>query len=427
MRLEDLLIDDVERGVFRVHRSTMTSQALFELERERIFARRWLYVGHESEVPRPGDFQRRQAAGRPLIFVRGSDGVVRVLLNSCRHRGALVCRAQAGSAETFSCFYHGWTYDNLGALVGLPDAGAYAPSFDRSAMALVSPPRVESYRGFYFAAFDRDAPPVAAWLGQAATFIDMVADQAAAGIRVLPAAIRYGIRANWKLMAENSVDSYHVPSLHQSYLRFMAGQGVTVSRPKGASWGMDLGHGHGAFSGQVRSVGLYGGAVSRLGDATKAGLERIRERQVARYGEERSDWAPGRVNFLVYPSCAFVGMTTLRAIFPLSPERTEISTWVIVPADEAGEALAARVNDIPLFQGPGGFASPDDVEAMESCQAGFAAREVEWTDLSRGMQRTPRDSDEVQIRAFWRQWHADLLGIAAANAEDRADAPGGGV
>ena len=408
MRLEDLLIDDVESGVFRVHRSTMTSEALLEVERERIFGRRWLYVGHDSEVPGPGDFRRREVAGRPLVMVRGSDGAVRVLLNSCRHRGALVCRAQTGSAETFSCFYHGWTYDNKGALIGLPDPSGYSPAFDRAQMGLLPPPHVESYRGFHFVNFDRAAASLAASLGHVRTFIDVIADQSPAGIRVLPAAIRYGIRANWKLMAENSVDSYHVPSLHQSYLRFMAGQGVAVSRPKGTSWGMDLGQGHGAFSGLVRSAGLYGGSVSRVSETTKAALEHIRDEQVARYGEERRDWAPGRMNFLVYPSCAFVGMTTLRAISPVSTDRTEISTWVVVPADEVGEALAARVNDIPLFQGPGGFASPDDVEAMESCQAGFAAREVEWTDLSRGMQRTPRDSDEVQIRAFWRQWHADL-------------------
>src|SRR3954467_7556133 len=103
MQLQDLVIDDPERGVFRVHRSTMTSGEVLALERERIFERCWLYVGHESEVAERGSFRRRQVAGRPLVLIRGSDGVVRVLQNTCRHRGAMVCRGIAGSAEPYTC------------------------------------------------------------------------------------------------------------------------------------------------------------------------------------------------------------------------------------------------------------------------------------------------------------------------------------
>ncbi|HUP28572.1 MAG TPA: Rieske (2Fe-2S) protein, partial [Usitatibacter sp.] len=152
MQLQDLVIDDPERGVFRVHRSTMTSDEVLALERERIFERCWLYVGHESEVAERGSFRRRQVAGRPLVLIRGSDGVVRVLQNSCRHRGAMVCRTDAGSAEAFTCFYHGWTYNNKGELVGVPDAAGYPSSFDRGQLGLHEP-RTQSYRGFTFVNF----------------------------------------------------------------------------------------------------------------------------------------------------------------------------------------------------------------------------------------------------------------------------------
>ena len=422
MQLQDLLIDDPQRGVFRVHRSTMTSDEVLAFERERIFERCWLYVGHESEVAQRGSYRRRQVAGRPLFIIRGSDGVVRVLQNSCRHRGAMVCRADAGSAEALTCFYHGWTYNNKGELVGVPDAEGYPPSFDRAEHGLHAP-RTQSYRGFYFVNFAPQAQDLISYLGDARAFIDIVADQSDAGIRVVPNSIRYGINANWKLMAENSVDSYHVPSLHRTYLQYMAGQGITVAlQEKGKSWGLDLGKGHGAFSGVQRSEGAYGSAATRLADATRQHIERIRQIQLERYGKELADvdWAPGRVNFLVYPNLAFVGKTTVRTIWPVSATSTEVIAWTIVPADESGAALDARVNDVPLFQGPGGFATPDDVEALESCQAGFAAREVEWTDLSKGMQRAPQSSDEVQIRAFWRQWHADLLGLPSPRvAHDR--------
>jgi p-cumate 2,3-dioxygenase subunit alpha len=410
MQLEELVVDDPERGVFRVHRSVMTSDDVLELERERIFERCWLYVGHESEVPGRGDFHRRRIAGRPLIVWRGSDGTVRVLENSCRHRGAMLCRTDAGSAESLTCFYHGWTYNTEGALTGVPDAKGYPASFDRSELGLVPVPRLESYRGFLFVHFDPEAQGLLSYLGETRTFIDLVVDQSPAGIRVLPNTVRYGINANWKLMSENSVDSYHVPALHQTYLQYMARQGITVSlQQNGTSWGLDLGAGHGAFSGLERSAGFYGSSVTPQSDATKNEIERMRRAQVERYGEQRSNWAPGRINLLVYPNFAFVGKTSIRSIWPVTAGTTEVSLWTVVPADETGAALAERVNDIPLFQGPGGFATPDDVEALESCQAGFAARGVAWTDLSKGMHRPPDGGDEDQIRSFWRQWHAQIL------------------
>ena len=106
METKDLIVDDGERGIFRYHRSTMTSPRILELERERIFDRCWLYLGHESEVEAPGDFRRRTVAGRPLFFARSLDGQVRVFLNTCPHRGALICRQDEGNAKIFQCFYH---------------------------------------------------------------------------------------------------------------------------------------------------------------------------------------------------------------------------------------------------------------------------------------------------------------------------------
>ena len=87
MEIKDLITDDRERGIFRVHRSSMTSTDLFHRERELIFNRCWIYLGHESEVEKPGDYRRRTVAGRPLFFARGKDGEVRVFLNTCSHRG----------------------------------------------------------------------------------------------------------------------------------------------------------------------------------------------------------------------------------------------------------------------------------------------------------------------------------------------------
>ena len=101
-------------GLFRVNRRAFTDRECLEQERRAIFDKCWIYVGHESEVPHAGDYRSRNVAGRPMILVRGDDSVVRVLLNTCTHRGAMVCRQKSGNAKTFQCPYHAWTYNSRG-------------------------------------------------------------------------------------------------------------------------------------------------------------------------------------------------------------------------------------------------------------------------------------------------------------------------
>ena len=114
METKDLIIDDRARGIFKVHRSAMTSEELFRREQELIFNRCWIYLGHESEVANPGDYRRRTVAGRPLFFTRGRDGRLRAFLNTCPHWGALICLRDEGNAEVLQCFYHDWTFNSHG-------------------------------------------------------------------------------------------------------------------------------------------------------------------------------------------------------------------------------------------------------------------------------------------------------------------------
>ena len=154
LALEQLVIDNRTEGLFRVNRRVFTDPAILALEQQRVFERSWIYAGHTSEVPQPGDFLARRVAGRPIILVRGTDGVVRVLLNTCPHRGARVCLEPRGNCKTFQCFYHAWTFNNHGELIGVPGEDAYSAAFDRQALGLAAPPRVENYRGFVFLSFD---------------------------------------------------------------------------------------------------------------------------------------------------------------------------------------------------------------------------------------------------------------------------------
>jgi p-cumate 2,3-dioxygenase alpha subunit len=103
------VVEDKAKLTFSVSREALVAPEILERERRAVFDTCWIYVGHGSEVPEPGDFKSRDIAGRPVIFCRDHGGAVRCLLNSCRHRGAMVCVAREGRQRYFTCPYHGWT------------------------------------------------------------------------------------------------------------------------------------------------------------------------------------------------------------------------------------------------------------------------------------------------------------------------------
>ena len=134
-----------------------------------------------------------------------------------------MCTEREGNRRRFQCIYHGWTYGNDGRLVGVPGADAYAESFDKSAYGLRRPRRFEEYRGFWFMCLDADADPLTNYLGGAKDYIDLVIDQSPSGqMEIIAGVQEYDVAANWKLMVENSVDDYHLPSTHSTWLNFMA-------------------------------------------------------------------------------------------------------------------------------------------------------------------------------------------------------------
>ncbi len=113
---------------------------------------------------------------------------------------------------------------------------------------------------------------------------------------------------------------------------------------------------------------------------------------------------------------------TIRTFSPVRAGEMDVTAWEIAPAEESGERLARRLHSFLEFLGPGGFATPDDVEALDSCQIGFAADGVEWSDISRGMTREPRPDDELQMRSFWREWQARMTGTRRSDWSDQRPA-----
>ena len=206
----------VDRQKGLVGRHIFSDPSIYEMELERIFARAWQFVCHESQIPNPGDFFQSYIAEDRVICVRDKDGGVNVLLNSCRHRGNSVCRADSGHASSFMCAYHGWTYDLKGKLVGVPGfKEVYYEELDRVNWGLGKVAQVTSYKGFVFANLDPEAVPLEEYLGDGGRHcIDQLADRG--DLTVLPGIMKYNIECNWKFAMDNNQDFYHTSVTHAS-------------------------------------------------------------------------------------------------------------------------------------------------------------------------------------------------------------------
>jgi p-cumate 2,3-dioxygenase alpha subunit len=411
--LDGLVIDDVARGIFRVNRRSFVDHAILVQERRRVFERSWLYVGHESEIPQAGSFIRRKVAGRWIIFLRDQDGDVRVFFDSCTHRGNSVCRGNTGVVKRFHCFYHGWTFNTRGDLIGVPDRSAYGAAFDMGQLGLKSPQRLGAYRGLVFLSFDPEIADLVTYLGNAREYIDLMLDFSPTGLEIARGQQSYSIRANWKLLVENSADVYHALVTHKRYfVDFLRDLGGNTSDwnsqmqdvPGNAGYALDNGHAVMETPVGPLPVGVKG--AEHLA-AARQRLEQI-------HGPERThrilDYSR---NIVIFPNLVFVAnFRTVRTFYPVSPDLIEVNAWALLPKDEPPELRELRLDNFLSFMGPGGFATPDDVEALENCQRSFAAAgEVIWSDISRGMLRDrPLGSDELQMRNFWRRWY-QLLNI----------------
>jgi len=410
-----LVRESREKLSFSVNRAVFVSRELFEREQRAVFDRCWIYVGHASEIRNPGDYRTRSVAGRPVIFCRDRDGNVHGLINSCRHRGAVVCREREGNVRNFYCMYHGWTYNTDGSLRGVPGEDSYPPSFDKAVMGLAHVPRLESYRDFYFANFDHDAVDLATYLAGAKSYIDLVVDQSPSGrMEIISGVQEYDIKANWKLLVENSVDDYHLIATHATWLNYMRNSGVNVSPPKGqllptTGLGKNLGNGHLTTDNpnyRGRPVARW---ISVYGEDAKTDIEAIRAELVARLGEARAARvADTNRNLAIFPNLVINdgSSVTVRNFTPVAPDLMHVTAWALGPVEETEAQRARRLHAFLTFYGPGGFATPDDVAVLECAQQGYASwREVPWNDLSRGMGKNEHtNTDEEHLRVFWRRW-----------------------
>lgn len=432
--LESMEIVDVDMGKrsFRVRRTAYTSPEIFELEKKRIFDKVWLYIGHGSELKKNGDYRTRRLAGRDLIFVRDKNGEVAVFYNSCTHRGARLYREPSGNARNIVCPYHGWVFNTEGKLLSLKNETGFAEKLnDDGHLDLIRVARLEQYRNFYFINFNPKAISLHDYLAGARDVIDAICDQAETEQIILPGEQSYTVRANYKYLAENSYDGYHVTATHASYLDFLrdSAKGTPAEAKfdevmrNYATQGQvrSLGNGHAVLESFVPSGRAVAQWTPAMGAKFKEPIEAKKRSLVERFGQERADYiAETQKNLVIFPNLVIndIMAITVRYIEPESPNFLRVNSWALGPADENEELRAARLDGYVSFLGPAGFGSPDDIEMLELCQQGLEHTAGEWNEMSKGA-FTDGDArtlvggpqDEVQLRAYWTQWDRIMRGL----------------
>ena len=421
--------DERDPSRFRVNRAVFVHPDVLELERERIFRQCWLYVGHTSEIPRRGSFVTRSVSGQPIILARDEHGQVQVWLNSCTHRGAEVCRDPRGVTRRFRCFYHSWSFATDGRLVAMPDEDAFPTGFDKANYGLRRPAHVDEYRGFIFLNYAENAPSLYDYLAGARQFLDITADQSAEGMQVLAGTHEYSLKANWKLLAENSYDGYHALPVHKTYFDVQRSRGDSLVSDVKAEWkesgAFELGNGHTITVKRAP----WGRPVARwrpsMGEESKAVVEEAAARLAERYGDFYGEQIANLdFNMVIFPNLVLnnIMAVVIRKFEPIQPDLMHVTAWSLAPSEESSEARKVRNESFLSFLGPAGLATPDDNEALESCQRGYGQLVGgPWSDVSRGMDKAiPMNYDEMQMRCYWRHWDALMTQRATVAAPSLA-------
>lgn len=430
-----------EKGIFRVHRDAYKSAEVFEQEKEKIFSKCWLYLGHESEVPNKGDYVTRRVGGRELVFVRDRDGTVRAIYNSCTHRGPILVREPKGNRKNFTCEYHGWVFNPNGKLMDFCAEHGYQEDQNSGGRLDLTPAeRLENYRGFYFVNYNPKAISLYDFLDGARDGLDQLCEQAEEGLEVLPGELAYSTKANYKFLMENSADGYHVIPTHRTYVEYLverisdkpdAVQQIADTMARHGTDGQTrlLGHGHIVGETKVPVGRPIASWTPAFGEALKQPIEAKYAWLEKQYGPERADYiANYQKNLIIFPNLVIndIHAITIRSIEPVAHDSMHVIAWALAPKNEDPTLRKLRLDQYVSFLGPAGFGSPDDIEMLELCQQGIEGTSMEWSEYSKGfgpefpddLKGQGRTDDEIQIQAYWSMWDRVMRNPESLEVQD---------
>jgi phenylpropionate dioxygenase-like ring-hydroxylating dioxygenase large terminal subunit len=410
--------DSLVRPDGMVHRTVFTDPAIFDMEMKKVFGGTWVFLVHETEIPKADDFKCINIGRRPVIVCRTASGELRALLNRCTHRGTAVCAEAQGNADRFQCPYHGWVFANTGELRTVTFADGYGPEFDKAAHNLGRFPRVESYRGYVFGSLNADVEPLLDWIGPSREIIDWSIDVFnTPGAR----AVKYGsmtFGGNWKLQSDNNGDMYHVPFTHRSVGQMTNerhGSGKSLDHFRGDKSPMSVkyfGHGHKLIDQRPSIDSPWERARPVPGrEAYAATLEERLGYEEARKYLDMTGRAG--INLILYPNLLITGGGVFNVYEPVSVDKTIVHMYGVSFDDAPAEVNVLKSRFLEDFVG---FGNRDDNEIFERIQQSLTnVPEMEWVDYSKGL-GTDREvvnadgsisgniSDETGIRGSYAYW-----------------------
>ncbi len=336
-------------------------QDIYEQELEQIFARAWQFLAHEGQIPNAGDFLTTHMGEDNVIVARQSDGTIKAFINSCPHRGNVVCHADSGNAKAFTCAYHGWAFGLDGALATVPlEHDAYYDAIERPRYAMHPVAKVDSYKGLVFGTFDARAPSLRDYLGDMAWYMDTFLD-VPGGIELLGPPMKSILNCNWKVPVENFIaDGYHVGWAHAAALKAIESplSPLVGNQAYDVNTGLQVatrgGHGFGVIWDAAAAIHPEGGAFREW-------LEKRTPIMRERLGEWRSRFYNGHWDASIFPNCSFLyGTNTWKLWLPMGPHNIEVWTWTLVEKDmpEALKQMMVATNMMTF--GTAGMLETDD-------------------------------------------------------------------
>ncbi len=300
-----------------------TDPAFFRLERERIFARTWLFAGHESEWPEPGSYRQFTRSGAPIVVVRGDDGILRAFYNACRHRGAPVTREECGTARRLTCQYHSWSYGTDGVLKAVPDSRSFV-GLDTGDLGLV-PVACETWDGWVFVNEDCSAGPLVNFLGPIS---DQMTELGGPSMRLVGTRVHH-LACNWKLMVDAFLEVYHVRTVHPDNAALLYDdQSATVAM---------LPNGHSRLTVEKREELRDFPMVSPEFDNPSVGLL----------------WRQTSTSYGIFPNLVVpmdTGAFTFLCMWPVDGETTELELRWYAPAWLGDDVPSDHVERMALFE-----------------------------------------------------------------------------
>jgi len=393
---------------------------------ERIFMRTWVYVGHDSEIEKTGDYKMTSVGKEPVLLTRGEDGKPHVVINRCSHRGAAVCLLPKGNVSGFRCQFHGWTFGLDGELAAIPYG---EEGFDKDALSLTRAARVESYRGFIFASFDPGVPALTEYLSDVIPYIDSFVEWAGDyELQVAPDANEVVYDANWKMQMENNVDGYHLSFTHQSLFsvlqrrtgnqsRYLSKAATANADEAGTATVESFSNGHAVMD--MRYLGneelrramkrdrldILPGAPAPDADLDQYfGIENAEDLYLSSLGPT--------LNISIFPTVN-LGSINICEVHPLAVDRTRVVLRPLLLKGAPDDINRMRLRYHEIGSGAAGFVQPDDIEMFNRVSQGLASEEVEWIEMTRGKDReevfsethqVSQISDETPQRGQYRWW-----------------------